>query len=263
MTSPPNLMFQYNPAATDKAEVLRTIAGRIRLGVRTTIGAIFSIGHELLAAKDLLEHGQFNHWVRSECGFSPRTAERFMRVVLVLGPKSDRVSFLQPATLYKLTAKSVPTEVVSAVIDRLSSSTHMLDSDVIDIIDQTTLRKPATRATVTTTQCRLLLSAWESASESDRTQLIALKSEDYFRTAWRLSSKAARERFVRDCRDEIEPLLLEATPKPDVVPPSAKQECIKLLCPPSKAPEAVTKPESGNLEDGIPDFLRRADGGLR
>jgi hypothetical protein len=50
--------------------------------------SIVWIGRDLLAVKQMLEHGQFVHWVAKECGFSIRTAQNYMRVAEFFEGKS-------------------------------------------------------------------------------------------------------------------------------------------------------------------------------
>jgi hypothetical protein len=137
----PATPFNYDtlPAAT--AASLRKQAARIRDGVKATTAAIIEVGRDLIAAKqslrDLiaakqsLEHSQFCEWVEAECAFSVRSAQNYMRAAEFVEGKNATVAFLQPATVYKLSAKSAPPEVVQEVIERAAKGKVISDRDVI------------------------------------------------------------------------------------------------------------------------------------
>jgi Protein of unknown function (DUF3102) len=72
--------FDYASLSSPQtAEFLRKRATRIRQGVKSTVESICDIGVQLCGAKRMLGHGQFVQWVESECGFSPRSAQNYMR----------------------------------------------------------------------------------------------------------------------------------------------------------------------------------------
>jgi hypothetical protein len=110
--------FDYGALSPGIAEALREKSGRIRHQVKVTATAIVWIGRDLLAAKQMLEHGQFVDWVAKECGFSIRTAQNYTRTAEFLGGKSATVALLPLAMLYRLSGKNAPPEVVAAVLDR-------------------------------------------------------------------------------------------------------------------------------------------------
>jgi hypothetical protein len=112
--------FDYGSLSPEFAEALRGHTRRIRDQVRATTGAIILVGYHLLAAKQMLGHGQFIHWLKTECGFSVSSAENYIRVC-EFTEHDDRfptVTILPPATLYLISAKNAPPEVVQAVVAR-------------------------------------------------------------------------------------------------------------------------------------------------
>lgn len=106
---------------SEKAKELRPIADRIRARIRRSTEDIFAIGEDLLAVKKLLSHGRFTKWIEAEFDMTDRTAQNFMRVAERLGSKTEIISVLPPTTLYKLSAKSTPDEVVTKVVSDLEA----------------------------------------------------------------------------------------------------------------------------------------------
>ena len=101
-----------------------------------TTSAIIETGRDLLAVKQSLEYGQFCVWIPTECGFSTRTAQRYMSAAEFAESKNDTVSLLSPTCLYLLAAKSTPTSVVTEVISRIESGENVLDDDIKMILGE-------------------------------------------------------------------------------------------------------------------------------
>jgi hypothetical protein len=146
MLPAPAIPFNYDtlPAAT--AASLRKQAARIREGVKATTAAIIEVGRDLIAAKQDLEHSQFCEWVEAECVFSVRSAQNYMRAAEFAEGKNATIAFLQPATVYKLSAKSAPPEVVQEVIDRAAKGKVISDRDVIAALNEAKFQKRETEA---------------------------------------------------------------------------------------------------------------------
>lgn len=102
-------------------------ANRIRSFLQAGLFCYWNAGEELAMAKAELEHGNFNAWVETDCGITPRTAQRHMRLyktfsrgqvqaldgmglrkMLALTEGSDG---LEPAELKKMSAAELRTEV--------------------------------------------------------------------------------------------------------------------------------------------------------
>jgi hypothetical protein len=110
--------FDYGSLPPEIAEDLRLDAGRIR-DFRDVTGGVHVIGWLLTWAKEALSHGQFIGWVRAECGFSIRTAENYIRGSrFIESTDSQSVAILPPGTLYLISAKNAPPEIVEAVLAR-------------------------------------------------------------------------------------------------------------------------------------------------
>jgi hypothetical protein len=104
-----NVIALERPAAhaAEKTDVLRKLAEQVRNHSRSSTKAIIAIGEALRDAKPHLGHGKFRGWVEAECGFTIRTAQNYMRAA-ELTDKSETVSRLNPAAIYRLAKASTP-----------------------------------------------------------------------------------------------------------------------------------------------------------
>jgi hypothetical protein len=126
----PCLPFDYGDVPADTAAVLRAQASRIRTMVRSTTETIIQVGNDLIAVKQTIGHGKFRDWIEAECGFSVRSAENYIKAAEFAEGKSATVAFLQPATVYRLAAKSTPAVLVQNVMRRAESGEVVSDVDV-------------------------------------------------------------------------------------------------------------------------------------
>ena len=130
----PTVAFDYNTIASDLAEDLRSDAERIRQRITKSTSDLIEIGRDLNAVKARLAHGQFVHWVESEIGIHPRSAQRYMQVADLADAKGDMVSLLTPAAAYRLSAKSTPPEIVATVIRRIEAGELVPDKAVDSLV---------------------------------------------------------------------------------------------------------------------------------
>lgn len=126
----PVTAFDYNTLPSALRSELRAEADFIRAQVKMTVVTIIKTGKALSAIKGKLKHGEFSAWVESECGFTLRTAENYIRAAAFAEGKSETVALLPPATVYKLAAKSAPPEVAQAVIERLEGGATVTQSEI-------------------------------------------------------------------------------------------------------------------------------------
>jgi hypothetical protein len=138
---PARATFTYDAVPAVSAEALRAEACRIRKLVNTTTAAIIEIGLSLISAKQSLEHGQFGEWVLAECGFGLRSAENYIKASQFAEGKTKCVSLLNPATVYRLAAKSAPPAIVQAVLDRASNGEIMADAEVAAAFDEAKVKQ--------------------------------------------------------------------------------------------------------------------------
>jgi hypothetical protein len=131
----PRTPFDYGAIPAETVTALRAQALRIRGFVKTHTAAVIDAGLDLLAVKQHLP-GEFGRWVASECGFSLATAENFMRAAKFAEGRIAIVTILLPTTIYKLAAKSTPTEVADAFLKRAEQEGRISDRDVVAALEK-------------------------------------------------------------------------------------------------------------------------------
>lgn len=114
-----------------------TIKGLMRRSAQD----IMDIGHHLIAVKALLEHGDFVAWLQAEFAWTPRTAQRFMRVATTF--TSDNVSLVNiaPSALYLLASPSTPETARDEALERARQGervTHRVAQQVVTTHRSTT-----------------------------------------------------------------------------------------------------------------------------
>ena len=141
MAAYPTAGFNYDALPVLTAKTLRTQATRIRKLVKTTTTTIIEVGHDLIAVKRTLDHGQFGAWVEAECGFSLRTAENYIRAAEFAEGKSEIVSLLPPTTVYRLSSKSAPPDLVKSFIEVASRGDVVSERSVKDALEEARFQK--------------------------------------------------------------------------------------------------------------------------
>ena len=79
--------------------------------------------------------------MQAECGFGLRTAENYIRAPRFAWGKTKCVSFLNPATVYRLPAKSAPPEIVQTVLDRAAKGEVISDGEVVAALEWASFQK--------------------------------------------------------------------------------------------------------------------------
>jgi hypothetical protein len=127
--------YDYSRHASNLADTLRKQAVRIRYSIKATVSAIIDIGNDLIAVKQRLEHGQFTAWVEAECGFTIRSAQKYMLAAEFAEDKSELSSFLSPNALYMLTAKSTPTSVATDIMARVEAGEAVTETTIKEMLE--------------------------------------------------------------------------------------------------------------------------------
>jgi hypothetical protein len=146
-----NVIALERPAAhaAEKVDVLRHLAEQVRNHSRSSTKAIIAIGEALRDAKLHLGHGKFGAWVATACGFTMRTAQNYVRAA-ELADKSESVSLLNPAAIYRLAKASTPPDVVNRVLEMLETGVVPTEQEIIGLIlaaslkDQDATESPTT-----------------------------------------------------------------------------------------------------------------------
>ena len=74
------------------ADVADEMSERARRICNIQRASVLDVGRELLAAKELVDHGWFRGWIESACQMHIRTAERLMQAALLV-QKNDNLSY--------------------------------------------------------------------------------------------------------------------------------------------------------------------------
>jgi hypothetical protein len=94
--------FDYRTLPVEKAQALQESRTRIHTEIKNTAESALAIGRELnVVKKKTLPHGAFQAWVESECGFSLRTAQNYMRAARLVS-KNANFARLPLNTLYRM-----------------------------------------------------------------------------------------------------------------------------------------------------------------
>jgi len=196
---------ELDPSIVDK---LSKIESTIRRNTRSSNRSVRDAGLALLDAKNCLEHGQFNSWVLSQCGFSIRTAERYMRAAEFLDDKYDTVSHLQPSTIYQLSAKNIPDTVLEQVFTKLAEAGRLSDNQVNSLIDQLlSAARPEPEEPSDAPPDSALIAAWNAASAPERHALLTSDRAAFIAGTWQLMPPEERAAFVAEHRQELAALL--------------------------------------------------------
>jgi hypothetical protein len=123
----------YETLTVEEAVAFRQSADRIRSLGRKQNEAIVEIGRELIAAKKRWPR-QFTAWLEVELRMNPRTALNYMHLADWGADKSEIVSVLSPASLYKLAAPSTPAVASDEVVSRIRSGEIVGVKKVLDIV---------------------------------------------------------------------------------------------------------------------------------
>lgn len=111
------LAWDYTQAGDNaKAVIEHTV--ELKRSERRASEAIIEAGKHLVAVKELLPHGKWGDWLRTEFHMSERTAQNLMGVATKFGAKSATVADLTPSVLYLLAGDSVPEEAREEVVRR-------------------------------------------------------------------------------------------------------------------------------------------------
>jgi Protein of unknown function (DUF3102) len=119
-----------HPEEKTDDQYLRALAEQVRNHSRSSTKAIIAIGEALRDAKQHLGHGKFGEWVVAECGFTIRTAQNYMRAA-DLTDKSEIVSLLSPAAIYRLAKPSTPPDVVTRVLEMLETGDIPTELEIV------------------------------------------------------------------------------------------------------------------------------------
>jgi hypothetical protein len=141
--------FYYDLLESKIADKVRTAADRIRDRVKKAVEDIIEVGNDLLAVKEALPHGQFLPWLRSEFGWSERSAQNFMSVAEKF--KSAKIADLsiQPSAAYFLAAPSIPDEARERAVEKAEAGEEITIAAAKEIVAEARKkRRPRRQKTI-------------------------------------------------------------------------------------------------------------------
>ncbi len=115
------LAWDYEQLGANAAAAIEhTVA--IKKSERRASEAIITAGEHLIAMKGMLNHGQWESWLKTELGMTEPTAWRMMQVAETFGTaKSFKLKDLKASVLYMLASPSTPDEARAAVIEQAAN----------------------------------------------------------------------------------------------------------------------------------------------
>lgn len=109
---------------------IETITGELLEAKRRGGEAILTIGHRLIEAKSVLSDGEWLSWLADKADFSPRTAQRFMRLAREW---SDATALSHLGASKALQLLALP----ESEREEFMGETHQVDGEVKTVIDMT------------------------------------------------------------------------------------------------------------------------------
>ncbi|HTJ57282.1 MAG TPA: hypothetical protein VL418_06945 [Devosiaceae bacterium] len=126
--------FDYSVLDPEIADDARQVAERVRGLARRHVGEVIGLGMELARIKKSLGHGRFGPWLKAEFGGTDRTARNYLAAATWFATKTEVVSSLPMATVYKLASNSVPSEAREVVLSRLEAGDRLSEHEIGEII---------------------------------------------------------------------------------------------------------------------------------
>lgn len=109
--------FDYSALDTETLSFVREQTGEIRLLMKRTARDIISIGQKLIEIKELLGHGQYRKWIKTEFNWGKSTANSFENVAKRFA-NVQNLDIFTPSVLYELAAPSTPESARQEAIAR-------------------------------------------------------------------------------------------------------------------------------------------------
>jgi hypothetical protein len=134
------------------AAIEHTVA--IKKSERRASEAIITAGEHLIAMKDMLNHGQWGDWLRTEFSLGQDTAQNMINVAREFGGKIGKFPNLKPSVLYMLAEPSTPQAAREVVIEQAAAGNRVTVADAKAVIDS---YKPAREQIAATAEVAAML----------------------------------------------------------------------------------------------------------
>jgi hypothetical protein len=124
--------FSYQSLEAPIAKAVCEAATEIRVAEHSLRDGAIAIGRRLIQVKELLPHGEFGKWLKSEFGWAERTAQNYMRVAEAFGENPQRVADLPLHTLYVIAAQ--PPSARNRVLELVDKEERPAEQRIASII---------------------------------------------------------------------------------------------------------------------------------
>jgi Protein of unknown function (DUF3102) len=135
-----DLEFDYDEIDVEDRGYVKERAVKIRATAKKTAKGIIMIGQWLTEAKAKLPHGAWLPWLRTEFGWSERTARRFMQVAEACKSATVADLDIDVSTLYLVTSPKTPEPVVKEIIKRAEKGEPMTKAKAEAVLKEHTKR---------------------------------------------------------------------------------------------------------------------------
>lgn len=129
--------FDYDVLTTEQQSVIRQKTDEIRERLKRSAQDIWEVGQRLATVRSHLKYGQFEAWLKTEFGWSRRTAYNFINVYETFHDQAN-LSELNIATsaLYLLASPSIASEVRQQYLNQAQSGQRLNHKDLVQQIRQ-------------------------------------------------------------------------------------------------------------------------------
>jgi hypothetical protein len=127
------IMTSAMTSPTFEFDNLRQHVEAIRRLGKQTVENVIEIGGRLIECKEIVGHGNFGLWLRTEFDWTDQTARRFMQVAELAKTNNLLDLELPLSSLYLLSAPSTPQKVVDAVFERAKTE-PVKHSEVVQLV---------------------------------------------------------------------------------------------------------------------------------
>jgi hypothetical protein len=130
--------FDYDSLDQDNRLVIQQHTSEIRKRLCRSAQDVWEIGQRLADVRTRLKHGKFLDWLKTEFGWSQRTAYNFINVYETFGDRFAKLATVDIATsvLYELAAPSVPEELRTQVLDAAEAGKKITHKSIKSAIKQ-------------------------------------------------------------------------------------------------------------------------------
>ena len=134
LTQLESLVFDYRLLSADKREFVMQKTDETQILLKRTAENIIEIGENLLEVSDILPHGQFLPWLKSEFDMGRSTAYNFMQVAKRFKGKFPKFGNLSASALYLLANPDTSSEAIDEAVQRSQDErvTRSLAKQIID-----------------------------------------------------------------------------------------------------------------------------------